>query len=197
MAAEAPTRRRHAPDFARALRDAAFTALIAFGLFLPLIAFGAVHDIRNELVLETRWPLFAAFVAIAFVGRLIWELLPHERLKPSSRTSSARRALLVAAGMLAGMRSHRGRAGTGVRHRNAFALALHRCARRSRLSLGAGVAIVNIAIRHDRPDATAGTRSACVAHRRARLPARLSADDAGASGPRARSNGSTISASRS
>ena len=69
------------PDLVRALRAAAFTALIAFGLFLPLIAFQAVHDIRNELVLETRWPLFAAFVAIAFVGRLIWELLPRERIK--------------------------------------------------------------------------------------------------------------------
>ena len=56
------------PDFLRALRAAAFTALIAFGLFLPLIAFKAIHDIRNELVLETRWPLFASFVAIAFVG---------------------------------------------------------------------------------------------------------------------------------
>src|SRR5262249_14526279 len=41
----------------------------------------AVHDIRNELVLETRWPLFAAFVASAFVSRLIWELLPRERLR--------------------------------------------------------------------------------------------------------------------
>ncbi len=64
-----------------ALRAAARTALIAFGLLLPLIAFRAVHDIRNELVLETRWPLFAAFVAIAFAGRLLWELLPRESLK--------------------------------------------------------------------------------------------------------------------
>jgi len=70
-----------ASDLVRALRSAAFTGLIAFGLFLPLIAFRAVHDIRNELVLETRWPLFAAFVASAFVSRLIWELLPRDRLK--------------------------------------------------------------------------------------------------------------------
>ena len=68
-------------DFVRALRSAAFTGLIAFGLFLPLIAFKAVHDIRNELVLETRWELFAIFVAIAFGARLIWELLPHARIK--------------------------------------------------------------------------------------------------------------------
>jgi branched-chain amino acid transport system permease protein len=68
-------------DPVRALRAAAFTGLIAFGLFLPLIAFKAIHDIRNELVLETRWELFAWFVGIAFVGRLIWEMLPHERIK--------------------------------------------------------------------------------------------------------------------
>ncbi len=72
-------------DFVRALRSAAFTGLIAFGLFLPLIAFKAVHDIRNELVLETRWELFAIFVAIAFGARLIWELLPHEPIKVTWR----------------------------------------------------------------------------------------------------------------
>jgi branched-chain amino acid transport system permease protein len=33
------------------------------------------------LVLETRWPLFAVFVAIAFAVRLTWELLPRERLQ--------------------------------------------------------------------------------------------------------------------
>ena len=80
MAAE-PSNSASRPDIVRALRAAAFTGLVAFGLFLPLIAFRAVHDIRNELVLETRWPLFAAFVAGAFVSRLIWELMPRERLK--------------------------------------------------------------------------------------------------------------------
>src|SRR5262245_22555943 len=80
MAAEA-SKEASRPDIVRALRAAAFTALIAFGLFLPLIAFRAVHDIRNELVLETRWPLFAAFVASAFFSRLIWELLPRERIR--------------------------------------------------------------------------------------------------------------------
>lgn len=80
MAAEA-TNTASRPDVARAFRSAAFTGLVAFGLFLPLIAFRAVHDIRNELVLETRWPLFAVFVGSAFVTRLIWELLPRERLK--------------------------------------------------------------------------------------------------------------------
>jgi branched-chain amino acid transport system permease protein len=80
MAAEA-SKSASRPNFTRALRAAAFTALIAAGLFLPLIAFKAIHDIRNELVLETRWPLFATFVAIAFAVRLIWELTPRDRVR--------------------------------------------------------------------------------------------------------------------
>ncbi len=80
MVAEA-TNSAARPDRMRALRAASFTALLAFGLFLPLIAFQAGHDIRNELVLETRWPLFAAFVASAFFSRLIWELLPREHIR--------------------------------------------------------------------------------------------------------------------
>jgi branched-chain amino acid transport system permease protein len=80
MAAET-TNSASRPDLARALRAAAFTGAVAAALFLPLIAFQAVHNIRNELMLETRWPLFAAFVAAAFFGQLTWELLPRERLK--------------------------------------------------------------------------------------------------------------------
>jgi branched-chain amino acid transport system permease protein len=99
MAAEA-SKSASRPDFVRALRSATFTGVIAFGLFLPLIAFRAVHDIRNELVLETRWPLFAAFVAGAFVSRLIWELLPRDRLKARLAVFVRSPAqLLIAAGV--------------------------------------------------------------------------------------------------
>ena len=58
-------------DLVRALREAAITALIAFGMFLPLIGFNTVQNIHNELVLETRWPLLAALVGIITVGRFI------------------------------------------------------------------------------------------------------------------------------
>ena len=51
-------------DIAGALRQAAITGVIAFALLLPLIGFNTVQNIRNELVLETRWPLLAALVAI-------------------------------------------------------------------------------------------------------------------------------------
>src|SRR5260370_32015334 len=62
-------------DIVRAVREAAITALIAFGMFLPLIGFNTVQNIHNELVLETRWPLLAALVGIITVGRFIHALL--------------------------------------------------------------------------------------------------------------------------
>ncbi len=57
-----------------AFREAAITALLAFGLFLPLIGFETVVNIRNELTLDTRWPLLFSMVAIIFVGRLTYSL---------------------------------------------------------------------------------------------------------------------------
>jgi branched-chain amino acid transport system permease protein len=62
-------------DFIRACRDAALAALIACGLFLPLIGFNTVQNIHNELVLETRWPLLAILIAIIAGGRFIHSLL--------------------------------------------------------------------------------------------------------------------------
>jgi branched-chain amino acid transport system permease protein len=62
-------------DLARACRDAGVAALISCGLFLPLIGFNTVLNIHNELILETRWPLFAAFVAIIAGGRFIHSLV--------------------------------------------------------------------------------------------------------------------------
>src|SRR6266487_203849 len=59
------------PNLIRALRQTAVTALLAFGLFLPLIGFNTVQNIRNELVLETRWPLLLAIVAIVAGLRLL------------------------------------------------------------------------------------------------------------------------------
>src|SRR5262245_48211319 len=62
-------------DVARAFRDAAVTALLAFGLFLPLIGFETITNIRNELILATRWPLLLAMVGLAGAGRLAYSLL--------------------------------------------------------------------------------------------------------------------------
>jgi branched-chain amino acid transport system permease protein len=78
-------------DTIRALRDAGVTALIAFGLFLPLIGFQTVTDIRNDLILTTRWPLLLAVVAFVGVGRLAYSLAIDPWLKQrASKPPTAR-----------------------------------------------------------------------------------------------------------
>ena len=62
-------------DVGRALRDAGWTALLAFGLFLPLIGFRTVQNISRELVLDTRFGLLAIFIAIVAAGRLVYSLV--------------------------------------------------------------------------------------------------------------------------
>ncbi len=62
-------------DLPRALRDAGVTALLAFGLFLPLIGFQTVSNISNELILETRWPLLFWVVALVGGTRLFYSVV--------------------------------------------------------------------------------------------------------------------------
>jgi branched-chain amino acid transport system permease protein len=80
-------------DLVRAVKDAGFWALIAFGLFLPLIGFRTVQDIHNELVLETRWGLLSIFVALVAAGRLVQNLV----IAPWREGRRERRAAQVAA----------------------------------------------------------------------------------------------------
>src|SRR6266536_4872627 len=86
-------------DIVGALREAGWTALIAFGLFLPLIGFNTVQNIHNELVLETRWPLLAVLVAIVAIGRLVWGILPRRGMADAWRAyvGSPRRLAVIAA----------------------------------------------------------------------------------------------------
>jgi branched-chain amino acid transport system permease protein len=58
-------------DFARAGKDALFAGLLALGLFLPLIGFKTVTNIRNELILETRFGLLAIFIAVMVAASLV------------------------------------------------------------------------------------------------------------------------------
>src|SRR5215475_6987910 len=74
MAAEA-SKAASRVDLTRALRAAALTGLIAFGILLPLIGFNTVQNIHNELVLETRWPLLGAMVAIIAGLRFLYALV--------------------------------------------------------------------------------------------------------------------------
>jgi len=84
---------------ARAFREAGITALLAFGLFLPLIGFQTVTNIRNELILNTRWSLLFAIVGIVACGRLFYSLvvapwLEARRLRPVAATASAWRGFV-------------------------------------------------------------------------------------------------------
>lgn len=63
-----------------AVRDAAISALISLGLFLPLVGFETVVNMRNELTLDTRWPLLFSMVALVFVGRLAYSLFAAPKL---------------------------------------------------------------------------------------------------------------------
>ena len=92
MASDAPTKR---VDTARALRDAGVTALLAFGLFLPLVGFQTVTDVRNDLILDTRWPLLFAVVALVGLGRLAYSLsiepwLKERALRPAAEPAAWR-----------------------------------------------------------------------------------------------------------
>src|SRR5690349_1315835 len=78
MAGDAPATR---VDTARALKDAAATALLAFGVFLPLVGFQTITDVRNDLILTTRWPLLFAVVAVAGIGRLAYSLVVEPWLR--------------------------------------------------------------------------------------------------------------------
>jgi len=76
-------------DTVRALRDAGITALLAFGLFLPLVGFQTATDVRNDLILVTRWPLLLAVVAVVGIGRLAYSLavepwLRQRALRPAT-----------------------------------------------------------------------------------------------------------------
>jgi branched-chain amino acid transport system permease protein len=59
-------------DLAWALRDAGKTALIAFGIFLPLVGFYTLNDINNVLTYTTRLPLLLTFVAVIAACRLFY-----------------------------------------------------------------------------------------------------------------------------
>ena len=75
------------PHVLTALGDASRTAVIAFWLLLPLIGFETVTNINDQLILTTRFPLLAAFVAIAGAGRFVYSFSVAPWL--------ARRALLA------------------------------------------------------------------------------------------------------
>jgi branched-chain amino acid transport system permease protein len=94
-----PALARSRLDAIAALRDAAITAAIAFGLFLPLIGFQTAVNGENALILTTRWPLLFAIVAAVGLGRLGYSLLFEPRLRqramrPAATAPSAWRSVV-------------------------------------------------------------------------------------------------------
>src|SRR5438105_12152209 len=84
-------------NVARAIKDAVFTALISFALFLPLIGFKTVQNMRNELELETRLPLLLTFVAIIVAAKLAHSLVIAPWLDHRARNPAPARAALTRA----------------------------------------------------------------------------------------------------
>lgn len=72
-----PARRQ--ADLMAALKEAAFAALITFGLCIPIIAWGTRQNLDNQLVLDPRWDAVAWAVAIVFVGRFLVALRQQKR----------------------------------------------------------------------------------------------------------------------
>jgi branched-chain amino acid transport system permease protein len=85
------------PHLGPALKDAAATAAISFLMFLPLIGFVTVQDIRNVLVLDTRWSLLFVLVALITIARLVFTLVLLPRRERRARRPPAAPSTIVAA----------------------------------------------------------------------------------------------------
>ena len=66
-------------DWAGALKDALFTTIVVTAILGPFIGLLTVQNMEHKLVLETRWPLLASFVAVIVGGRLLLKLFVWNR----------------------------------------------------------------------------------------------------------------------
>jgi branched-chain amino acid transport system permease protein len=83
-------------DVAAALKSAGLTAMMSFFLFLPLIGFKTVQNMRNELELETRFPLLLTMVALITAARLLGSLvIAPWRERHAARPASARASAVM------------------------------------------------------------------------------------------------------
>jgi len=79
MAMDTSTPTKRQADMMKALKEAAFAALVTFGLCIPIIAWGTRQNLDNQLVLDPRWDAVAWAVAIIFVGRFLMALRQQKR----------------------------------------------------------------------------------------------------------------------
>ncbi len=83
----------------QALRDTALTALVALGVFLPLVGLQTITDTRDVLIVTTRWPLLFALVGSIAAVRFIYALVLAPRLERGALRLPPR-ASATAAGIL-------------------------------------------------------------------------------------------------
>ncbi|MCG8545331.1 MAG: DUF3382 domain-containing protein, partial [Alphaproteobacteria bacterium] len=73
------------------VKDAAITALIAFGLALPLFGFRVFSKGSGEgFALEQRWSWVAIAVAATFFGRIVLNILYQRRRRGSTADTAQR-----------------------------------------------------------------------------------------------------------
>jgi branched-chain amino acid transport system permease protein len=78
-----------------ALRDAAVTALLSFGLLLPLVGFQTITNFQNNLIVVSRMRLLVGLVVFVAIGRFVFSLalspyLVQRRQRPVAAPSAAR-----------------------------------------------------------------------------------------------------------
>ena len=71
MTAISPDRVASTTPFQRGIREALYAGAIAFGLFFLLIGIKTDQNIRNELILVTRWGLLAVVIGLVMAGRFL------------------------------------------------------------------------------------------------------------------------------
>jgi len=76
-------------SIARRLKSASLSALVAFGLSFPLIAYHADMDISQGLFLTSRWPLVLVITALVFIFRFFDLSLLPKRVPSAARAVSA------------------------------------------------------------------------------------------------------------
>jgi branched-chain amino acid transport system permease protein len=74
---------------AKAVKDALYAGLIAFGLFVLLVGLKSEQNIRNELVLVQKWQLLAIVVAITMALRFIMSAIVAPRLAANKAAKAA------------------------------------------------------------------------------------------------------------
>jgi branched-chain amino acid transport system permease protein len=72
--------------------DASKTALLAFGLCIPIVLLRTDQDISNELIIVTRVQLVSGLVAAAYIARFVWLLLAEWHRSRPARAPRAVRA---------------------------------------------------------------------------------------------------------